>query len=395
MIWHPDGSKGKPRSTSRSSPSRLPCQCAQLEVEAELLAVIADEVQDGQHGLVLRPPQPSPELLQEDRGALGGSEEQHRVDIGNVDALVEDVDREDCLDVGLREDPADSAPALLGALRRSPLRSATPASLKAAAMYSACATLTQKPSACMASGFGHLVAELPQDHRRSGRRCRCRRSPAQHRRTGHASSPPAEVGAVGHGEVVERTQQVGAQRIPQPQLGRDPTVEERAYVDPVGALGCRRQPQQLARSEMLDADADSWRPRRGETRRSPRSSKASLGMVATPCEESDCMLAKTCSPRSGRMPPTYSSPNVASVTPRDKSAAPARGSRGGGRRRAATACRCLDRAAGSRGRRSRSCRCRWPLPPDCDDDRAPLARREPRRASVADRGTAALRGRTG
>src|SRR3954454_19872668 len=44
--------------------------------EVELLAVIADKVQDGQHSLVSRAAQASPQLLQEDGGALGGSEEE-------------------------------------------------------------------------------------------------------------------------------------------------------------------------------------------------------------------------------------------------------------------------------------------------------------------------------
>src|SRR5690606_16510210 len=54
---------------------------AELLVEAKLLAVVPDEVQGGQYGLIGRGPQASTELLQEDGGALRRPEEQHGVDL--------------------------------------------------------------------------------------------------------------------------------------------------------------------------------------------------------------------------------------------------------------------------------------------------------------------------
>ena len=53
----------------------------------------------------------------------------------------------------------------------------------------------------------------------------------------------AQIGPVGDDEVVERAEQVGAERIPQAQLGRRAAVEEGAYVDPVGPLGRRGEAQ--------------------------------------------------------------------------------------------------------------------------------------------------------
>ena len=47
-----------------------------------------------EHRLAGGPAQAAAELLQEDGGALGGAQEQHGVDLGKVDALVEQVCRE-------------------------------------------------------------------------------------------------------------------------------------------------------------------------------------------------------------------------------------------------------------------------------------------------------------
>ena len=69
-------------------------QRAVAAVEPELLAVRADEVEHGAERLALRLAQPAAELLEEQRRALGRAQHQHRVDVGHVDALVEQVDRE-------------------------------------------------------------------------------------------------------------------------------------------------------------------------------------------------------------------------------------------------------------------------------------------------------------
>ena len=60
-ICEPDGRNGKP--CSMVVELRAPAATGQrpvAQVEAELAAVLADEVQDGQHGLALRPAQPAP-----------------------------------------------------------------------------------------------------------------------------------------------------------------------------------------------------------------------------------------------------------------------------------------------------------------------------------------------
>jgi hypothetical protein len=69
-------------------------QGPEASVEPELLAVCADEVQDRAERLVLRLSESAAELLEEQGRALGGPEHEDGVDVGHVDALVEQVDRE-------------------------------------------------------------------------------------------------------------------------------------------------------------------------------------------------------------------------------------------------------------------------------------------------------------
>src|SRR4051794_14691580 len=58
---------------------------AEAEVEAELLVLEADEVEDGQHVFVVVAAQTAAELLQEDGHRFGGPQEQDRVHRGYVD----------------------------------------------------------------------------------------------------------------------------------------------------------------------------------------------------------------------------------------------------------------------------------------------------------------------
>ena len=67
---------------------------AQAVLEAELAAVLADQVDDGQVALARRAAQPAAELLREHRRRRGRAQEQQAVDVGHVDALAEHLDRE-------------------------------------------------------------------------------------------------------------------------------------------------------------------------------------------------------------------------------------------------------------------------------------------------------------
>src|SRR6266545_700223 len=64
-------------------------------VEAELPVLIADEVEHGKAWLVVVEPESTAELLEKHRRAVGGPQEQHGVDCRNIDTFVEQVDRED------------------------------------------------------------------------------------------------------------------------------------------------------------------------------------------------------------------------------------------------------------------------------------------------------------
>jgi hypothetical protein len=89
------------RSASR------PGERSKAPVEPELLMRMANEIEDGQAGLAgpSRMPETTTQLLQEHRGALGWSQEEHRVDLRDIDAFVEEVYREDHIHAPLTQCP--------------------------------------------------------------------------------------------------------------------------------------------------------------------------------------------------------------------------------------------------------------------------------------------------
>ena len=140
--------------------ARAPGHRAEAPVEAELRAVVADEVERGQHGFAWCQPQSAPELLEEDGGALGGTQEEDGVDGGHVDALVEDVDGHDRL----------RRPARRSAMRRrgrAPrvwlviVAAAMPAWVKRSAMNSAWSIDTQKQRAFIDARSATLSRTAP------------------------------------------------------------------------------------------------------------------------------------------------------------------------------------------------------------------------------------------
>src|SRR6266851_1699563 len=66
-------------------------QRPEAQVESELLPVLADEVQNSAHCLAAAEAQSAAELLKEQRGAIGGTQEEHGVNDGHVDPFVEEV----------------------------------------------------------------------------------------------------------------------------------------------------------------------------------------------------------------------------------------------------------------------------------------------------------------
>src|ERR1035437_8560516 len=70
--------------------SRPTDEGTKASVDTELLSVHAYEVEDCAEGLVLGSPEPTSELLHEQRGTIGGSEHQDRVDRGEIYSFVEE-----------------------------------------------------------------------------------------------------------------------------------------------------------------------------------------------------------------------------------------------------------------------------------------------------------------
>ena len=66
-----------------------------------------------------------------------------------------------------------------------------------------------------------------------------------------AETDLTQVSAIRDREVVKRTQQVGAQGVPESQLRGRPTVEEAADVQTVCSFGCCGESEKLARFQMI------------------------------------------------------------------------------------------------------------------------------------------------
>ena len=199
----------------------------------------------------------------------------------------------------------------------------------------------------------------------------------------------AQVDVVVNAEVVEGHQQIGAERIPQPQLVRAAPVEVLPDVDAVGPLRCGGQTEQFARVPGGPAGGGRSGPRRGGTRRSPRRRSGRSGSSPRrrrPATARWRRRAATAPDGCRRRTPRRTCRRPA---PRGRCAATARGSPGGARRTA------VDRAAGScagargPGRRRPSFRCRSPPRPDCGGVRERCAPTRGPRGSGPGAGTGA------
>ena len=78
-------------------------QSLQAGVEAKLTSVLTDEVQYETRRLAISLAQAAAELLKEEDGAFGGAEEEQGLDVGKIDAFVEEVHREEDVDLAATE----------------------------------------------------------------------------------------------------------------------------------------------------------------------------------------------------------------------------------------------------------------------------------------------------
>ena len=136
------------------------------------------------------------------------------------------------------------------------------------AMKRACATVTQNPSASHRVRVADLEADLLDDPPGPG--VVGGEDVGEGGRVVAGAALPrhlAEVGAVVHAEVRERHEILLVDRVPDPQLGGDPTVEVPQDVEAVGSLGRRGHAEQLPRLQAARAALGTTARPRGGTRR--------------------------------------------------------------------------------------------------------------------------------
>jgi len=111
---------------------------------------------------------------------------------------------------------------------------------------------------------------------------------------------------------MKRTQEVRTQRVPQAQLCRDPAVEERADIGAVGSFWSRREAEELDRREPFDQPAICGGLSMVELIDDDDREGIRLELVRIVGGQR-LDAANMCRQRSGRSPPTYSSPKFASL----------------------------------------------------------------------------------
>ncbi len=218
---------------------------AEAAVVAELLAVVADEVEDGADGLALGLPEPAAELLEEEERALGGAEHEERVDGGDVHALVEEVHAEDDADVASLQLPERPLPLVV--IRLTGDRHGRDAVLAehaghVARVGHAHAEAEGAELGRVAEVLGHLLEDALGPDVGAGDDVRERPLVVP------PASPPRdlpEVEGVGDAVVGERREAVLVDGVPEPELGGDAVVEPVEHGQAVAPLGRGREPQQL------------------------------------------------------------------------------------------------------------------------------------------------------
>ncbi len=210
---------------------------AEAGVEAEASVREPDEVEHRDARLAARPAQPAAELLDEDRGALRGAEEEEGVDVGQVDAFVEEIDAEEGTDVAVAEPGEGSRPIGGGGALAD----------------------GDAGEAGLGEPHGHELRVIDVDAEAEGPH-RSRGGDVVAHRIEDATEPDVtrgidapqlldgiaarcpgdlrEVGAVADPEVLEGAEEILIERLPEAQLGSDAIAEPDEDAPPVGALRC-------------------------------------------------------------------------------------------------------------------------------------------------------------
>ncbi len=195
------------------------------------------------------------ELLQEQRGAVGRAEHQERVHGGDVDALVEQVDREDDVDTALGE--VDECPASLGVGRVGPDGRRHDAGLMKRVRHEA-RVLDADAEAERAhpGGVVHAPRELLEDE--SGPGVAAGEEVGELLHVVAAAPPPgnvAQVEAIVDAVVGEGHEAMLVDGVPESQLGGDAPVEPAEDGQSVASLGGRGEAEELARPHVVEQRA--------------------------------------------------------------------------------------------------------------------------------------------
>ncbi len=213
--------------------------------------LLPNEVDDGEHRLLVVLPQSPADLLGQNRRGLCRAKQKDCVHGWDVDAFAEDIDAEDAPQITAFEEPKDAFP-----LHRVRLAGQGGAGQP---------PLGERPSHELRVGDGHAE---PQRAHRAGVEQDALELAEQADNTGvvagvetvqvfgaiPAASPleRREIDVVVDAEVLEGREMVILDRLPQAQLGSGPTPEPPRDVLSVHALGRRGQPEQLIGLEVLE-----------------------------------------------------------------------------------------------------------------------------------------------
>ncbi len=227
-----------------------PEQRAEPTVEPELLTMESDEVEHGAHGLPGMASQSSAELLEEQRGAVGRPQQEQRVHRGHVDAFVEEVDREHRAHPSIGE-VSQPAAAFVGRCL-GPDRDRLDPCL---GEYASHEPGVRDADAEAEGAHPTQVIDPARELLQHAARPRIVAGQQLREAVDVVATTPtprdlAQVEAVVDAVVQEGREALAIDRVPEPQLGRDPSIEPVQHREAVAPLGRRGESEELARREV-------------------------------------------------------------------------------------------------------------------------------------------------